>query len=157
MSTATTEGVKQFRPASFAGLRKSSGVTLQIIPFRARHVPLINPSVSAEMMELAELAESHGHAWTACILGDPVASAGMVLQVGGSAEVWTILSPLVKCYPLQLCKQIKAHLEMTIAELKPTRVYAVIDPNSETAKRFVELFGFRMSKHIYDIETGGSR
>jgi hypothetical protein len=151
-SIATTEKAGSFKPASFAGSRKSSGLKLQIIPFKARHVQLIKPDATPEMLELAQICESH-NGYTACILGDPVAAAGVVMQQVGIGEIWSIFGPIVKCYPKQLFAECKRLMAEVIAREKPRRLYAIVDPNDPKSIRFMEHLGFAMTRHIYTKEV----
>jgi len=68
-------------------------------------------------MVMAVKAEQTGPAWTICYYGMPIASAGCSVQKPGVGEVWTMLTPLAKRYPLFLHRAVKGYLEAVLAEL----------------------------------------
>ena len=126
---------------------------LQIIPFRARHVSVIAPNVSEEMMILAECAERTGRGYTGCLLGDPVGCAGVAIQRAGMGECWALFSPIIKTMPLSLFRAVKKGLDEIILESRLTTLYAVVEPTDKSAARFMEHLGFEMKKHLYYREV----
>lgn len=122
---------------------------IQVIPFRARHVPLVNPNADENLLALAYAAERSGKAFTGCLLGDPVGCAGVWMH-GTEGQVWTLFSPLIKQMPVALCKEVRRRLKEVIEELQPTLLYARIDTNDEQAVRFIERLGFEAGHRLYE-------
>lgn len=127
-----------------------SGLEIKVIPFRARHVPLIRPDVGPEWIELAETAQEHGRGYTACLLGDPIGCAGIRVHGNGIGEAWALFSPLLKTMPKALFKNVRHGMLEIIAEEKLKTVWALVDPEDETAQQFMERLGFRMKHWIYE-------
>jgi hypothetical protein len=96
------------------------------------------------------MAQENGRAYTACILGQPVACAGMYLHGKGIGETWTLFSPVMKTLPLALFRIVSKTLNEVITEEKLNRVWAMVDPADPAAVRFVEHLGFGMTKHLYE-------
>lgn len=132
-------------------------MNVQIIPFRARHVPLIKPEAGKEWLELAEAAQENGRGYTACLLGDPIGAAGVRLHAQGIGEAWALFSPLIKAMPKSLFKSVSKGLNEIIAEEKLTKIWALVDPEDETAQQFMEHLGFRMKHWIYEREVWKSQ
>ena len=128
-----------------------------MIPFRARHVPLIKPDVSDEWQQLALEAQEEGRGYTACLMGDPIGCAGVRVHANNSGEAWALFSPLIKKLPLSLFRAVSKGLNEIIAEEKLTKVWSIVDPKDEAACRFMTHLGFGVAKHLYEREIGGSR
>lgn len=122
---------------------------LQLIPFRARHVPLILPEVPPEIMERALAAEKYGDGFTACLYGDPIGAAGLSMHDDNVGELWAMFSPLIKTMPVSLYKLSKQKLADVIVKHKPKEIWARACPEDEAAQRFLEHLGFRMEMFMY--------
>jgi len=127
-------------------------VEIQIIPFRARHVPLIRPDAGPEWIDLAEEAQEGGRGYTACLLGDPIGAAGVRVHGNGIGEAWALFSPLLKTMPKALFKNVSKGLNEIIVEEKLKKIWALVDPEDEIAQRFIERLGFHMKHWIYEKE-----
>lgn len=122
---------------------------IQLIPFRARHVPLIRPNVDDITMALALESERSGRGYTACLLGDPIGCAGVWLH-GKEGQVWALFSPLIKTMPVQLYKACKKGLDEVITEIQPTLLYARVDEADAQAARFMKRLGFAPTHRLYE-------
>lgn len=120
----------------------------QIIPFRVRHVKLIRPDASDDMMALALAAERSGRAYTACLVGDPIGAAGVWMH-GQEGQVWTLFSPLIKRQPVQLYKLVREKLEEVTNEFKPRLLYARCIRTDPQAVRFLQRLGFDIAPYDY--------
>ena len=143
-----SEAEKLSDAASFAAPKRS--LKFQIIPFRARHLSLIAPIVSPEMLELGRSAEQTGRGFTACLLGNPIGAAGVAIQRPGLGEAWALFSPLIRSRKLELYRAVASGLKEIIQETRIKKIYAVIQPNDEAAVRFIEHLGFKLSGHLYE-------
>lgn len=132
---------------------------LQIIPFYARHVRLIRPDAPDDLVLIGQFVERSGHGFTACVLGDPVGAAGLYLHECSVAEAWMIISPFLKQrFAKTMYKLVKNGLEEKIKQTGVKRVIAYVDPDDETAIRFIKHLGFHDSRrHQYQRNVGGSR
>ncbi len=115
---------------------------IQIIPFRARHLREIVPEMDNDLMELAKVAEQAGHAFTACLLGNPIGAAGITLTSNNTGQAWTFFSPLIKSMPKLLFKTVKDKLDEVIVETRLNKIYAVTTINDPIAQRFMKHLGF---------------
>jgi len=94
--------------------------TIQIIPFRARHVLDIKPDAGPRMLWMAQSAEQSGPAWTAMLYGQAIGAGGVSIQRPGIGEAWTLFSPRIKRYPLfmhRFCKQFTDDAIKTLDEI----------------------------------------
>lgn len=128
---------------------------LQIIPFRARHLPHIRPDVNPEMQDLAWVAQEAGNAFTACLLGEYIGAAGVIVRESNLAEAWAVFSPTIKTFKRDLYVAVKHGLQEIIDENKVKKVTALIDPADAAAKRFIEHLGFNygMTRDFYYREV----
>jgi hypothetical protein len=126
---------------------------IQVIPFRARHIPLIKPDVSEEWQELALTAQEHGRGYTACLRGDPIGAAGVRVLNSTTGEAWALFSPRIKTLPFSLYRSVSKGLNEIIAEEKLKKVWALVNPDDEAALRFMQHLGFAMSRHLYELEV----
>lgn len=101
-------------------------------------------------MDLAEQAQRAGHAFTACLLGDPIGAAGVAIMDGNQGQAWALFTPLIKTLPLGLYRAVSKGLREVIVETRLRKIYAVIDPEDEKAQRFMEHLGFRMQRLLYE-------
>lgn len=120
-----------------------------MIPFRARHVPLINPGVEDWQMGLYLAAERSGRGYTACLLGDPIGCAGVWID-GKEGRVFAEFSPLIKAMPVQLYKAVKKGLAEIIEETRPECFYTLVDPKDPAAVRFMTHLGFTPGMQMYE-------
>ena len=129
---------------------------LQVIPFRARHIPEIRPDVDESMKRLAAIAEDRGWAWTACLLGTPVGAAGVAIEPAPKGErpergeAWALFSPVVKTMPISLYKAVSKGLAEVKAETRVKYIAAIVEPGDAAAGRFMRHLGFNLAKHLYD-------
>lgn len=129
---------------------------LQVIQFRAAHIPIINPNASTELLDAALLMEMESNedesttptvvcrAATLCLGSVPIACAGVRIVSHRVGEAWAIFSPLSKRFPVGLFKAVSSGLEKIIADLRSEmdRLIALVDPKDEAAQRFMEHLGF---------------
>jgi hypothetical protein len=119
--------------------------------------------VSEEWRQLALTAQELGCGYTACLLGDPIACAGMRIDAADrTGEAWSLFSPVIKAMPLSLFRIVSKGLNEVIAEEKLKLVWSIIDPNNETAVRFIRHLGFERHlrltsfQDLYEKHIGGA-
>lgn len=128
---------------------------LQVIPFRAAHMALVNPNVPAEIMRLAVIAENESVAKTLCVLGDPVGCAGVRFNDDARiGEAWALFSPVVKRMPLGLFRAVTNGMREVIAQHRLDSIIAIVDPKDLAAQRFMEHLGFPRERrqYLYQME-----
>lgn len=112
---------------------------LQIIPFKARHVQVIKPDASVEMLNLAKIAEAKGYAFTGCLMGDPIGAAGIAIQHPGVGEAWTLFSPLLKAqFRVTLLRMVRKLINDVTEEAQLRDIYCYVLPDDLKAQEFVE-------------------
>lgn len=125
---------------------------LQIIPFKARHIPLIKPDATPEIIELGKMAEASGCAITGCVMGDPIGAAGVAEHYGGMGQAWTLFSPYIKArYRITIIRQARRLISEAFEEGKYSRIVALVDPDDPKACDFVEDLGFKLSRFMYEL------
>jgi len=125
-------------------------VKLQIIPFRVRHLDVIKPDVTPEHRAIAAKVEKH--AFTGCLLGDPVGCAGVYVDELGIGWAWTEFTPLLKAAcKIQLARTVKRLLDEVALEVPIRTIRIEVDPLDNKAMQFAKWLGFNMDKpqHIY--------
>ena len=130
-------------------LSETPRTNIQVIPFRARHVPLIKPGVTEFEMARAERDEKIAHARTVCLLGDPIGAGGITPFEDGSAEAWAIFSPLSKHYAKAMFQACKQGIVEAEAELNPHVLFARADLEDEAAQRFLEHLGYKAACYLF--------
>jgi len=135
------------------GFRRQQG-RFQIIPFRPRHVRLILPDATDSMITRAEYAVENGFSYTACLLGTPIGAAGMCFKEANTAELWAMFTPLFKSMPITLYRAVREKYAEAMSKAPELeRIYAIVDPRDETAIRFVQHLGLKMTNHVYEVEV----
>lgn len=124
-------------------------MNVQVIPFRARHVPIIKPDVSEFEMARAYRDEKIAYAKTVCLLGDPMGCGGITPFEDGSAEAWALFSPLSKCFGKAMFKACKQGILEAERELNPTVLFARADLEDEAAQRFLQHLGYKAACYLY--------
>jgi hypothetical protein len=94
------------------------------------------------MRELANFAQERGHAFTACLLGNPIGAAGITMTSINSGQAWAVFSPLLKTAPIALFKACKHGIDGVIAETGIKKIYAVAPIDDKVACRFMRHLGF---------------
>jgi len=117
---------------------------LQCIPFRARHIELINPEWSDEMRNLAYFAQETGPGYTACLYGRPIGAGGLSIQRPGIAEAWTLFKPVIKMFPLWLHSQCVEKLN----QFNWLDIYAQAESCND---RWMRILGFEISTEENDF------
>jgi hypothetical protein len=84
---------------------KLTPVNLQCVPYRARHLQLLNPDASEKMLEEAYIAQQVGPGYSAFLFGCVVGMAGLSLQVPGMGQAWALFTPVLKLFPVWLHRQ----------------------------------------------------
>ena len=113
-----------------------------VIPFRAKHLAEIEPGVTEAMIMLGQLAECSGSAYTAVLCGDPIGAAGIAVVKPGVGEAWSLLSPMIKRFPVALHKAVKTRIPEIMARHGLRRVHMTVDPWDVAAIRWAECLGF---------------
>ena len=119
---------------------------LKLIPFRARHVREIYPEATEPMLEIGELAQDcSSTALTACYLGQPIGAGGIVMQRPGVADAWTLLSPVLKSFPVFLHREVKRQLAVVIKRYSLRRIQCTIETTDDphTACKWAKSLGFQ--------------
>jgi hypothetical protein len=105
------------------------------------------------MKKLAQFCDTSGYGYTACLDGVPVGAAGIVLHNDGIAEAWALFSPAVKAFPVSLYRSVVAGFaEAREKAGKLETIFSFIDPNDDTAARFIKRCGFVLTKHVYEFK-----
>jgi len=122
---------------------------VQVIPFRARHVPLIKPDVTESQIARAMRDEKIAHAKTVFVGGEPIGCGGVTPFEDGSAEAWALFGPRVRLYPKAMFAACKRGLEESEELFKPIALFARADLEDEAAQRFLERLGYVADSYLY--------
>lgn len=124
----------------------------EVIQFRAKHVRQIQPDASPEMIELAEWGEIGGRGFTACISGNPIGAAGIVVHREGMGEAWALFSPVIKRFPKSLFIAVKKGLEEIIEERQDLiTLVSIVQGDDRQAVNFLKHLLFEPNgKVIYE-------
>tara|TARA_R110001592_G_C13031469_1_gene738439 strand:- start:718 stop:1149 length:432 start_codon:yes stop_codon:yes gene_type:complete len=82
-------------------------------------------------------------AWTGFYNGQPIVSGGIIELWHGVADIWLIIADDSNKHKFFLIKNIKKHLEKTIAKRKYVRVQTTVREDFLIGKRFAEVFGMK--------------
>lgn len=127
--------------------------TAKIIPFDPIHAyELLDKKIREEDMWVSgqdwELAINgwfrYGPGYTVKIGDDILCVCGVVLMGNGNGEAWSLMSPMISKYPVTLSKCMIRCLNDSIQVENLKRVQAIVNPDHEKAKRFMEFLGFSL-------------
>ena len=117
---------------------------IDIVPFEEWHLDWINLQASQATLspmlthQYGRSLQCSGPAYTAFRGCEVLACAGVVELWRGRAQVWSLLSDSMPKYRKTIHKAVKGFLD----GYRVRRLECVIDPRSETAKRWAQHLGF---------------
>lgn len=126
---------------------------ISLVDYRLDHYLEIKPEASPADLELAQYAQDYGVAWTAMMDGKVIGCAGLALQTGNSAMLWTALTPEFKTMPRKLLTLVREKfLEARAAFPDLQLLYCAVDPDDKKAISFARHLGFKMTKYLMEFE-----
>jgi len=81
--------------------------------------------------------------WTGFYKGEPIVSGGIIELWKGVADIWLIIADNSTKHKFFLIKNIKRHLENTIAQRQYVRIQATVREDFKIGMKFAELFGMK--------------
>jgi len=124
---------------------------VEVVPYEPIHgVKIIERNVRergikpySEWRTFAQGWKDGGPAYTLFIDSEIVLSAGIILLDWKRGEAWALLSGSFYRYKKTCFKLFREHLEKIVKAHKLIRIQAVIYPDFDAAKRFMEHLGFQ--------------
>lgn len=127
---------------------------IQLIKFKARHIREMAPDLTdPAFLELAELAEESG-GYTACLLGDPIAAAGIAVGPNGLGQAWAYFTPVMKQFPLRMARMVRRCMDEIIIEKNIHTVFSLVQPHDKVALAFMEHLGFTLAYAYMEKKVG---